>query len=271
VAEIRVNAIDIHYQFLRGGEKNFGGGEKSLGGGEKTVVFNHGLVMDNLSSWYFTLGTKVTDFAGSLMYDLRGHGKTERPETGYTLPDFVEDLSALLYGLGITAPVYLVGNSFGGILNLAFALKYPERTAGIVLIDSHIGDSGFAPEMIDTLSLRGEARDKAIASSFKTWLGRHSSRKRTRLADNARGLVYGTSLINDIRNFKTIPAQSLARIACPVLAIYGEHSDIRDKGETVASLLPKCDYRVIKGCTHSVIWEATEELCEQVTRWLKCQ
>ncbi|WP_300671377.1 alpha/beta hydrolase [Desulfoluna sp.] len=257
MAVIRANAIDIHYQYL--------------GSGEKTVVFHHGLIMDNLSSWYFTLGTRVSGFARALMYDLRGHGKTQRPESGYTLPDFVADLAALLDGLGLVDPVYLVGNSFGGILNLAFALAYPERTAGIVLIDAHIGDSGFAADMTETLSLEGDARDRAIAASFKTWLGRHSSRKRNRLADNAHGLVYGTSLVHDIRNFRPISEHSLAEIACPVLAIYGEHSDIRDKGEILKSLLPQCDFRVIKGCTHSVIWEATEELCEQVTRWLTCQ
>lgn len=255
MAKIRTNAIDIHYQLL--------------GKGEETVVFNHGLVMDNLSSWYFTLGTRVTDFAGSLMYDLRGHGKTTRPDTGYTLSHFVGDLAGLLDGLGITAPVYLVGNSFGGVLNLAFAVRYPNRTAGIVLIDSHIGDSGFAAAMDETLSLEGEARDRAIAASFKSWLGRHSARKRTRLADQAKGLVHGTSLVRDIRDFDVLSAQALARITCPVLAVYGEHSDLRDKGEALASLVPRCDHRVIEGCTHSVIWEATEALCALVRAWLK--
>ncbi len=227
--------------------------------------------MDNLSSWYFTLGNKVAEFAGSLMYDLRGHGKTGRPETGYAISDFVDDLSALLDNLGILHPVYLVGNSFGGIINLAFALKYPERTAGIVLIDSHIGDSGFSSEMTETLSLKGEARDRAIASSFKEWLGRNSRRKSNRLADNARSLVYETSLIKDIQGSEIIKEQDLAQINCPVLAIYGENSDIRIKGEQIAPLIPDCDFRIFKNATHSVIWEATDELCKQVTSWLKNQ
>lgn len=256
MGKIRANSITIHYQFP--------------GEGERAVVFNHGLVMDNLSSWYFTLGSKVSEFAQSLMYDLRGHGKTQRPETGYTINDFLEDLSELLYGLDVKKPVYLIGNSFGGVLNLAFALKYPERTKGIVLIDSHLGDSGFAADMVETLSLKGEERDKAIASSFSDWLGRHSDRKRNRLAENAKSLVYGTSLVNDIRNSEILPETSLSEISCPVLAIYGEYSDIRGKGERVASLLPDCEYRIMKGCTHSVIWEATPELCKLVTDWLKC-
>lgn len=255
MAVVNANTIDIHYQMV--------------GNGEKTVVFNHGLVMDNLSSWYFTLGNKVTGFASSLMYDLRGHGKTDRPEDGYSVQDLAEDLSELLKKLGIDRPVYLVGNSFGGILNLAFALKYPERTAGIVLIDSHIGDKGFADSMTETLSLKGEARDRAIAESFSEWLGRHSSRKRNRLAENAKALVYGTSLVNDIRNSKVIQEEELGRIQCPVLAIYGENSDIREKGEKLSKLIPGCEYRMIRGSTHSILWEATEDLCEQVTGWLK--
>ena len=52
--------------------------------------------------------------------------------------------------------------------------------------------------MTSTLGLTGEARDQKIAASFQSWLGRHSARKRTRLAAAAEALVEGTSLVADL-------------------------------------------------------------------------
>ena len=48
-----------------------------LGAGVPPVVFVHGLVMDNLSSFYFTLANPVAARTEAILYDLRGHGGTE--------------------------------------------------------------------------------------------------------------------------------------------------------------------------------------------------
>src|ERR1700761_2490450 len=79
------------------------------------VVFVHGLVMDNLSSFYYTLAGPVTA-AGArvLLYDLRGHGGSERAPRGYATSDQAADLIGLLDASGVTEPVHLVANSFGG-------------------------------------------------------------------------------------------------------------------------------------------------------------
>src|SRR2546429_3679484 len=95
-----------------------------LGRGERTVVFVHGLVMDNLSSFYFTLANPIAEFAEVILYDLRGHGMSERPASGYTVASLVADLAALLDQLD-RRPVTLIGNSFGGLVALAFAAAHP--------------------------------------------------------------------------------------------------------------------------------------------------
>src|SRR5436305_9605632 len=94
-----------------------------LGRGERTVVFVHGLVMDNLSSFYFTLANPVAETAEVMLYDLRGHGMSERPASGYSVAELVADLAALVGD----RQVALVGNSFGGLVALAFAAAHPER------------------------------------------------------------------------------------------------------------------------------------------------
>jgi pimeloyl-ACP methyl ester carboxylesterase len=235
-----------------------------FGAGDRTVVFVHGLVMDNLSSFYFTLATPVAQRNSVLLYDLRGHGMSERPATGYKLANFVEDLAGLSAGIERLA---VVGNSFGGLVALAFAAAQPSRVERLALIDAHDGAVGWADQMTATLGLTGEARDLKIAASFQSWLGRHSERKRTRLARAAEALVEGTTLVADLR--ATQPASGLSRIACPTLALYGADSDVRHRGEQLASTLPRCTLEIVPGCTHSVLWEATAHVRDRIVEFLR--
>lgn len=257
MADVHTGALRLHAQ--------------RLGSGGKYVVFVHGLVMDNLSSWYFTVANRVAKNNRALLYDLRGHGRSERPQQGYTTDAMVGDLEALLEAEGIDEPVWLVGNSFGGTVALMFALAYPNKTAGVVLVDAHLNDDGFASDMTATLGLKGAERDQMIAESFKHWLGRHSERKRTRLADNAKELVYETSLVTDLQASPPVDVDELRRLHHPILGLYGESSDILDKGKRLADLLPNCELKIFPGCSHSILWEETALLRDTITHWLECQ
>jgi pimeloyl-ACP methyl ester carboxylesterase len=255
LAEVVANGVRLHVQRLGAP-------------GRVPVVFVHGLVMDNLSSWYFTVAGAAAARADVILYDLRGHGRSERPPGGYGLADMVADLDGLLDALAVEAPVVLVGNSFGGLLALVYAIARPERVRGLVLVDAHLGDEGFAEEMAGTLSLEGEARDRRIAESFGSWVGRHSERKRNRLAETARALVHGTSLVDDMRATSPLSSDAMRAIEAPVLALYGERSDLRARGELLLAPLPRCRIEIVPGCTHSVLWEATDTVRDRVLAFL---
>ncbi|MHB8418734.1 MAG: alpha/beta fold hydrolase [Myxococcales bacterium] len=254
MAEIQANGVRLHVQ--------------RLGQGPPTVLFLHGLVMDNLSSFYFTLANPVARVAEAVLFDLRGHGKSERPAAGYAVADFTADLSALAEGLSLAGPLHLVGNSFGGLLALAFAAAQPRRVASLVLIDAHVGLSGWAASMAQTLSLTGEARDRRISESFRHWLGRHSERKSSRLAETARALVERTSLVADLRGSPSLTPEQLRAIECPVLALYGERSDIRADAETLRDLVPHARLALRGGCSHSLLWEATPWVRDELLAWI---
>jgi pimeloyl-ACP methyl ester carboxylesterase len=239
-----------------------------LGEGGRPVVLVHGLVMDNLSSLYFTLANPIARKREVILYDLRGHGLSERPPRGYGVADLVADLDGVLAGCGVTGKVALVGNSFGGLLALAWAAAHPERAERVALIDALLGAAGWGESMARTLGLAGEERDRMIAERFKSWLGRHSERKRTRLADAASALVEKTSLVADLRASPPLTDDALGRVQCPVLALYGDQSDQREDARRLARVLPRCTLHERAGCTHSILWEDTAWVRDQITAWV---
>jgi len=73
--------------------------------------------------------------------DLRGHGQSDKPDGGYDFATVSGDLRGLIAALGpgFDRPV-LVGQSWGGSVVLDFAVRNPDLTRGIVLVDGGLTD-----------------------------------------------------------------------------------------------------------------------------------
>jgi pimeloyl-ACP methyl ester carboxylesterase len=67
-------------------------------------------------------------------YDLRGRGRSDRPEHGYSVPIHAADLSALVTALGLEDPIIL-GHSLGASIALYFAANYPTQVSKLILAD----------------------------------------------------------------------------------------------------------------------------------------
>jgi pimeloyl-ACP methyl ester carboxylesterase len=75
-----------------------------------------------------------------ITWDMRGHGGSDYPSepAAYSPAAALDDMAALLAECGQDRAV-LGGHSLGGYLSLDFALSYPERVAGLVLLDTGPG------------------------------------------------------------------------------------------------------------------------------------
>jgi pimeloyl-ACP methyl ester carboxylesterase len=100
------------------------------------VVMVHGLAA-NLAFWYLKIVPHFTPSYHTTVYDLRGHGRSEMPPTGYTTRDLAEDLIALLDERGIQK-AHLVGHSIGGSVCMHAAVLYPERVASLTLVECRL-------------------------------------------------------------------------------------------------------------------------------------
>jgi pimeloyl-ACP methyl ester carboxylesterase len=73
-----------------------------------------------------------------LRYDYYGRGYSDRPAIPFDDAMYVRQLDQLLTAVHITAPVDLIGISFGGSFITSFADKYPDRVRALVYFDPSI-------------------------------------------------------------------------------------------------------------------------------------
>lgn len=63
--------------------------------------------------------------------DFRGHGKSDKPPTGYHIDDFAQDLYLLLQALDVQS-CHIVGSSMGAEIGLSLAASHPDMVKSIV-------------------------------------------------------------------------------------------------------------------------------------------
>ncbi|MEU6820842.1 alpha/beta fold hydrolase [Streptomyces atriruber] len=275
MARVRANDLVHHVQQLphRPGPRVM-----TADGRAPTVVFLHGAFIDSLASFYFTLGPQFADAGFDvLMYDLRGHGRSERPPTGYTLEDFTDDLAALLDALDIGDPVHLLGNSFGGTVALDFAVHHPARTACVTVVESGPATRGWSATMSGALhqATGSRSEEEALAWFVAEYGALASTRQGDELHDahiarlgRAAGRLIGTtSIARDIPCGRTLTDDQLRALDRPVLLINGQGGLVAEETARLAKLLPQCDVVVVPGQKHSVLVEDAERVGTIALDW----
>jgi len=236
--------------------------------GRPVAVLIHGIGPDSLASWYLSLAHPLAD-AGFrvVMYDLRGHGRTERPPAGYRLDDLVDDLAALLEQLGVDAPVHLLGNSLGGSIAFGYAARHPDRVASLVAVES-------APATAQWLARVGRQLERAAqpdGDGEPPALTTRGGERGARYAAAVRRLVATTTAGRDLPASTPADPAALRAITCPVLGIFGSDSSAADLAPALVQLLPQTELVVVPGHRHAVLVTARDQVRRQVLPWLARQ
>ncbi|MEV4707490.1 alpha/beta hydrolase [Actinoplanes sp. NPDC049316] len=233
-----------------------------IGAHRGTVVLIHGMTSDSMASWFLTLAHPLAE-AGLrvLLYDLRGHGRSARPATGYRLDDFVDDLEALLAHWGVDGPVHLFGNSFGGTVAFAYAARHPSAVAGIVTIES-------APptgEWFTRMARRLARVTETLADADAVAASRPLMARRMR---DASALLAQTSIGEELPASALPDAAAFAAVDCPVLCLYGGESAVKELATATERLLPQSKHVVVPGQKHTLLIKAPDQVRAEVLPWL---
>ena len=121
MAETHVNGVDIAWQ-------QFGAGPD--------LVFVHGLAA-NRAFWFQHYALPLSRTFRITLFDLRGHGYSSRPQSGYDAVTIATDLSGLIDSLDIEKCA-LVGHSYGGAIALEYSVRHPSRVSRLVLMDTKV-------------------------------------------------------------------------------------------------------------------------------------
>ena len=126
--------------------------------GGTLVVFLHGGPGEGSQTFARFAGPALEARLRMVYLDQRGSGRSDRPKAAdnYSIAQLVDDIEALRRRLG--APrIDLIGHSFGTILGLEYAARYPGRVAHLVLA----GAVPDLPRAIDLQCARLQTSDPA--------------------------------------------------------------------------------------------------------------
>lgn len=251
---------------------------RCLGEGSNVVLL-HGLAA-NQAFWHLKVLLSLARSHRVTIYDLRGHGYSGMPPSGYTSAAMAEDLHHLLNHLNI-ARADLVGHSFGGCVALNFALLHPERVATLTIADSRLRvfqpvqrpsewlnrnialekfkELGFViPEeetevgfwLLEELASprwqneRQKLEGSQLCIPFGGWNGGQ------RTANRWLKLLRTTTARQEFHSLAGLTREKLSTIQHPTMAVYGENSPVLPSLHGLETTLPNCKSVIIPGAGH---------------------
>jgi len=146
------------------------------------IALIHSLALDR--SIWDSVVEQLSDRVSVLAYDTRGHGRSSRVPGPFSVEQFAQDLAELMNHVGWPSAI-VAGCSLGGCVAQAFGGLYPERTAGLGLIDTTAWYGPEAAAQWRERAARAKASGLADMLDFQTarWFGDRFRMERPDLVD----------------------------------------------------------------------------------------
>lgn len=209
------------------------------------VVMVHGLLTGSIATWYLTVAPRLTPTWSPFLYDLRGHGRSDRPAAGYGAAEMALDLHALTADL---PPFPIVAHSFGCVVAARFAIAHPERVTGLALVEPPFG-----------LRLEGDIDLDGVEVA-----GRGLSRRRH---DHLRALLDDTTILADVGAEPELTPAEIEALGPRLLVVFGASSPCASAADRVREARPDATVEVRPG-GHDLHLDDPEGLAELVARHL---
>ncbi len=240
----------------------------TLGSGP-AVVLCHGLVFGSMASWYFSIASKLAQRYRVIMFDKRGHGKSDMAASGYDVDTLAGDLAAVIeHTIAPGEEVTLIGHSYGALVALRYALNCKRELRDLILVDAPLPASRYVFPSFAKITSR-EILDTHLAAMLPPNLSA-SSRRIGRIKERLEALLLNSSLRTDVAAAGDIIDAELRRLDTPTLCIYGRHSDCAEVGLRLGKILPRAKLEWIE-CGHYILEEAPGDLLHIIEAHLDSQ
>lgn len=239
-------------------------------GENQPVLLIHGWCCDHT---YFAPQFEHFASGGSrvVSVDLRGHGHSDKPEQGYTMQAFADDLAWLCEEIGLERPV-VIGHSMGGIVAFDLASRYPALPAAVVMLDAavvlpsgaHAAVTHFLEELRDP-DYR-EAQREYVANAL--FLPTDDQKRKEIIIDDMSAAPQHVmvSAMEGLRDYD--PAAVAGELAVPALYVAADELQPRADMARVHELCPQLLDGKTVGSGHFCQLEVPEQVNAMIARFL---
>lgn len=215
--------------------------------------------------------------ATTVAVDQRGHGRSDKPSSGYTAAAFADDVVTVLDAIGAETAV-VAGHSLGARNAWVAAARHPDRISGIVCVD-------YTPwvesTVLDDLERRVAAGDREFAdpASVRAYLHerypllpadaverRAHWGYRTTASGALRPLADPSAMQELIDGFRDPQEHEFRAVAAPARHIRGADSAIVSDAAWAAAVAarPRDAWRIVPGVDHYVVEENPAVVAEEI-------
>ena len=235
----------------------------------------------------------LSEYSQVVFWDHRGQGRSARGEVSkYNLDENVEDMEALRIHLGVEQ-IVSVGTSYGGMVAMAHAARYPKSVSKLLLIvtAAHYGFNARAQQIV---AERGTEIEKEVARQlwagelttveamqnfFRNTWGLYSTTfnesKRAKNEESLKRCIYSPEAMNQAFApggfLQTYDLRSeLKNISSPTLILAGRHDWIcaPEFSEEIHHLIPGSTLKIFEKSSHSIRSDEPEEFHATVKNFI---
>ncbi len=237
----------------------------------RRAVLIHSLAMDR--EFWRPVAERLD--AAVLLYDCRGHGKSEKAAMPYSAGQFADDLAALLDHVGWGSPL-VAGASMGGCVALAFAARHPGRASALGLVDTTAWYGPDAPRQWEERARKALTGGLAVLVDFQLtrWFTASFVKERPEVVEQS----VQTFLRNDVEAYaascRMLGAvdlrRSLAALGVPTAVLVGEddYATPLAMAQVLHRGIAGSTLTVLKGARHLTPLEKPDEVAGQLRRLL---
>ena len=265
-----------------------------IGEGVPIVVVHGGPGLDH--SYFLPQMKELAKNYRLIFYDQRGMGKTSADfdVKRMTMDDLVEDLDGIRQAFGLEK-MNLMGHSWGGLVSMFYAIKYPGRLRSLILSNSTPASSALRDRSFGMMAQK-TSRDDSLAESQIAQTDSFKKRDPSAMAKYFRLLFRGSfrdkrfadsltlefdstyasksAMVQQLYNDTRIQTYDIHRrlnaVTCPTLIIAGaDDAAAPEANEQIHESIRGSQYVILPDCGHFPFIEAGEKFFPLVRNFLK--
>jgi len=266
---------------------------KTIGKGEPILIIHGGPGLDH--TYFLPQMEGLAKNHELIFYDQRASGKSASnlDSSQISIDIFVEDIEAIRKQTK-QENLNILGHSFGGILAMKYAIKYPDKVNKLILSNSSSASSIFMKNEAKRLQERITEEDKfaqelifkstnfqagkasAYEDLFRTFFRKEFVNRDladsltltfpANFAKNSRLLSYLSKDMGANYDFST----DLKNITAPTLVVYGDYEILAESaGKQIAETIPNAEFMLLENCGHFPFIENSTAYFTAINDFLK--